>query len=537
MQYSIRQLKLKTRMIVVFGFMVLVQTGLIGLYALTNLNQSLNEQIAQRALHVAKTIAAMPQVISAVERQQTQDLPQLAATMAAKNDALFVVIGDRQGIRLAHPTPRKIGQPMYDDEGDYNEPALVHGKPYTSVAVGSLGASMRGKAPIFDVAEEQVIGVVSVGFKMDTVQLITSRYFNNLLAAIILSLFASVVIALWFTYHLQKAIFGLEPEQIGRLFQERNATLESVREGIIAINKTGQITTINKAAITTLGLATTDQLQGQYIQQVLPGSRMLEVLQSGQPEFDQEVWLRDRSLIANRIPLQHNHEITGVVSSFRLKNELDLVSQKLTDIQAYADTLRSQSHEYANKLQTIAGLIQIGNADAALSLIGQESRSHQELISLLTEAVANPILSGCLMGKFNRAKELGLALHIDPESSMNCVPEELHIEQLVSVLGNLIDNALEATLANSGHQVSLQMTDLGQELIFEIDDEGSGVSEADQQRIFDWGYTSKTDPGHGIGLHLVAQLLPLIHARLTIENIPSGCRVTLYVDKNNGGKV
>lgn len=536
MTYSIRKLKLKTRMIVVLGVMVLVQTGLIGLYALTTLNQSLNEQIAQRALHVAKTIAAMPQVIDAISSGVTDSLPALANTMANKNEALFVVIGNRQGIRLAHPTPAKIGQPMYDDDGDYAEPALVHGKPYTSIAVGSLGPSMRGKAPIFDQSDEQVIGIVSVGFKMDTVQLITGRYFNSLLAAIVLSLFASIIIALWFTYHLQKAIFGLEPEQIGRLYQERNATLESVREGIIAINKDGQITSINKAAIDTLGLDDLDALEGQYIQTVLPGSRMLEVLHSGEPEFDQEIWLRERNLIANRVPLRHGQEITGVVSSFRLKDELDLISQKLTHIQAYADTLRSQSHEYANKLQTLAGLIQLGNTKAALNLIGQESRSHQELIALLNDAVSNPVLSGCLMGKFNRAKELGLNLLIDPDSSMHALPDNLSVEQLVSILGNLIDNALEATLCNDGNQVSITMTDLGQELIFEVEDQGQGLSDEQQARMFDWGYTSKDEQGHGIGLHLVAQLLPFINGRLTTENLERGCRMTLYVDKQQGGQ-
>ena len=536
MHFSIRKLKLKTRMIVVFSVMVLVQTGLIGLYALTTLNQSLNEQIAQRALHVAKTIAAMPQVIDSISSSKVDSLPALAITMATKNDALFVVIGNRQGIRLAHPTPAKIGQPMYDDEGDYSEPALVHGKPYTNIAVGSLGPSMRGKAPIFDASDEQVIGIVSVGFKMDTVEFITGRYFNSLLAAIVLSLFASIIIALWFTYHLQKAIFGLEPEQIGRLYQERNATLESVREGIIAINKEGKITSINKAAINTLGMDADDVIEGKYIQTVLPGSRLLEVFHSGEPEFDQEIWLRDRLLIANRVPLRHGQEITGVVSSFRLKDELDLVSQKLTHIQAYADTLRSQSHEYANKLQTLAGLIQLGNTDAALSLIGQESRSHQELIALLNEAVSNPVLSGCLMGKFNRAKELGLTLVIDPESSMHAVSDNLPVEQLVSVLGNLIDNALEATLNNHGTSVSITMTDLGQELIFEIEDQGEGLTQVQQERMFEWGYTSKDEPGHGIGLHLVAQLLPLIHGRLTTENLDVGCRVTLYVDKKLGAQ-
>ncbi len=205
----------------------------------------------------------------------------------------------------------------------------------------------------------------------------------------------------------QKAIFGLEPEQIGRLFQERNATLESVREGIIAVNSEGRITTFNKAAVDTLGLDANSRLTDRPIEEVLPDSRLMEVLRSGKPQFDKDVWLQDRNLIVNRLPLVQDNKITGVVSSFRRKDELDAVSKRLSQIQQYADTLRSQSHEYSNKLHTIAGLIQIGATDEALALIGRETQSHQALIQLMVEAVPDPILAGCLLGKYNRAKELG----------------------------------------------------------------------------------------------------------------------------------
>ena len=115
---------------------------------------------------------------------------------------------------------------------------------------------------------------------------------------------------------------------------------------------------------------------------------------------------------------------------------------------------------------------------------------------------------------------------------MNDIPENLAREQLVSVLGNLIDNALEASKANKGQQVSIHMMDLGQELIFEINDQGPGLTKHQQEQIFTLGYSSKPDPGHGIGLHLVQQMLPLLHARLTVENTNPGCRFTLYIDKN-----
>ncbi|MBQ0784617.1 MAG: sensor histidine kinase [Amphritea sp.] len=532
---KLRQLKLKQRMILVLGIMALVQTGFIGVFALHYLQQSLDEQIGQRALDVAKTIAAMPQIADAVERSDSDYLQPISLSLAETTRARFVVIGDKKGIRLAHPSTEKIGHSMADDDGDQGTPALIFGKGYISKAEGSLGWSMRGKAPIFNHEGEEVIGVISVGYGLDRVSEIIGRYQMTLITVIISSFLASAMIAVWFANHFKKAIFGLEPEQIARLFDEQRATLESVREGIIAINRAGEITTVNQTAIETLGLPIDKSLIGRKIDEVLPDSSMLEVMETGKPQFDNEVWRGDHCIIANRLPLKQGDEITGVVSSFRRKDELDLVSQKLTRIQQYSDTLRSQSHEYANKLHTIAGLIQIGATDQALALIGQESQSHQALIKLLMKAVPDPILAGCLLGKYNRARELGLTLVIDPESEMTSLPDKLPREQLVSILGNLIDNALEATLNNHGSdgKVLLSMTDLGNDLIFEIEDQGPGIPIGQQEKIFEKGFSSKRYDGHGYGLHLVKSLLDKLSGTITIDSgSDGGSRFTVYIPKN-----
>ncbi|MEH6650457.1 MAG: sensor histidine kinase [Motiliproteus sp.] len=554
---SLRRLKLETRMVLVLGLVALLQTIAIGVFALYYLNQSLHEQMGQRAMHVAKTIAAMPVVVSAVAQRDTEFLQPLSLTLAYKTQARFVVIGDSLGIRLAHPKTERLGKPMHDDDGDYNEPALVYGKPYVQTAVGSLGATMRGKAPVFDRSDEKVIGIVSVGYALENVEQVIDRYRMTLILVISAAFCISVLTAIWLAKHFKKAIFGLEPEQIGRLFGERNATLESVREGIIAIDRNACITTFNRTAIETLGLSSDSQLTGKPLLDVLPDSGMLDVLKTGQPQFDQEVWLHDLNLVVNRLPMTQGGQITGVVSSFRRKNELDLVSQKLTRIQQYADSLRSQAHEYSNKLHTIAGLIQLGATDEALNLIGQETQRHQDLIRLLLESVPDPILAGCLLGKYNRARELGLTLTIDPDSQMLELPETLPREQLVSILGNLIDNAFEATLAHqasgdvnnadgisntegtnnidgsSGGEVRLSMTDLGDDLIFEIEDQGAGIDESQLQRIFDKGVTSKSEPGHGLGLHLVSKLLELLGGSIDIELADGGgSRFTVYIPKS-----
>ncbi|MGX9419097.1 ATP-binding protein [Vibrio sp. RC27] len=529
-----RRLKLKGRMILILGLMALIQTVVIGAFAINYLHKSLDEQIGQKALDVAKTIAAMPQIVGAIERRDSEYLQPISLNLAHETQARFVVIGDGDGIRLAHPNAKKIGHSMSDDEGDDNAQVLVDGQAYLSKALGSLGWSIRGKAPVFSLDGQRIVGLVSVGYHLEQVAKVTFHYKIVLIAVIMITFLLSVFTAVWFANHFKRAIFGLEPEQIGHLFEEQKATLESVREGIIAVNNEGRVTTLNRTAIETLGLPKDRELTGLHISEVLPDSAIMEVLRTGIPQFDEEVWRDGHSIIANRLPLIQGDKITGVVSSFRRKDEVAMVSIKLTRIQQYADSLRSQAHEYSNKLHTIAGLIQIGATDEALALIGQETQSHQELIKLLLAAVPDPILAGCLLGKYNRAREMGLKLVIDQDSHMTEIPDLLPRENLVSIIGNLIDNALEATRMHKGHggQVSLSMTDLGNDLIFEIEDQGPGISPAQQAQIFEKGYSSKEAEGHGYGLHLVKSLLNKLGGTVTIEPAGDlGSRFIVYIPK------
>lgn len=533
-----RKTKLKTRMILTLGLVSALQTALIGAFAGYYLSDSLYEEIGQRALMVAKTVAATPAVIEGVQARDTGSLNRLAQRMTETNEALFIVIGDHRAIRLAHPQPERLGHSMADDDDDDGRQALQHGQAYVALAKGSLGESMRGKAPITVPASGEIIGIVSVGYGVAQVESTIQRYNFVLYGVVGLVLLVSILAAIIIAGRFKQAIFGLEPEEIARLFQERDATLQSVREGIIAINRDGIITTVNRTALETLGLDPTTTMAGRPILEVLPESDLMSVLKSGQPDFDREVWLRNRQMVVNRLPVREGDEIIGVVASFRLRDEVDQVSRQLTRIQQYADTLRSQTHEYSNKLHTIAGLIQIGATEEALSLIGSEVSDHQALIHLLLEAVPDPVIAGCLLGKYNRAREMGLLLHIDPGSQMADVPGDLPREQLVSALGNLIDNALEATRQHHGEggQVTLSMTDLGDDLIFEVEDQGAGIAEADRERIFEKGVSTKAGSARGYGLHLVSQFLDRWGGSVTVDNLPTnGSRFTLYLPKRAHG--
>ena len=525
---------LKTRMIIALGFTGALQTGIIGIFAWLYLTNSLTDQIGQRALKVAQTIAAMPSIVEGIERKDTPFLNELANKLKETNQALFIVIGNRDGIRLAHPNPAKIGKSMADDDGDDNAQALLDGQGYISKAEGSLGLSMRGKAPVYNLQEENVVGIISVGYLLNNVQATVYRYSFVLLIVIFMMILLSIIMAILIASRFKKAIFGLEPEQISQLFKEQDATLQSIREGVIAVNSEGIITTLNKKAIETLELDVHSSPIGKHISNVLPQSGMMSVLETGKSQFDQEAWLNGKSMIVNRLPLRTDSGITGVVSSFRPKNELDMVSQKLSRIQTLAHSLRSQAHEYSNKLHTIAGLIQLGANDEALSVISSETEVHQALIQQVMDYIKDPLIAGCLLGKYNRAREMGLILTIEKDSQIENITNILPKEQLVSCLGNLIDNALEATYQHigTGGKVTVGITDIGDNIIFDVEDQGGGIDEDKHDLIFEKGYTTKITGNHGFGLYLVKQFIDHWGGSLTIEeSTKQGSIMTLYLSK------
>jgi len=489
------QARLQTRIMLTLIFVVLLQAIISGSFTLHYIKVVLEDRIGDQALQLSRVVSTLPQVRQGLLDQDVNQIQPLAELIRQQTDARFIVVGDLEGIRYSHPIADRIGKKRV---GGDNQRAIEKKESYVSRAVGSLGPSMRGKSPILD-AQGNVIGVTSVGYMLDSVGETISGYQTSVILIVITSLFISALVGTAISAHFKRILFGLEPEEIARLFEERNATLETVHEGIISIDREGIITTFNKTAIENLNLPKDQSLTGQDIREVLPDSDILSVLETGEPEHDKEAWLNGQSLIVNHLPVRVQGQTRGVVSSFRPKGELELLTWQLSHIEQYAETLRSQSHEYANKLHTIAGLIQLDAKDEALDLIGQESKGIQELVDLLVEAVPDPILAGCILGKFNRARELGLDLVVDSESHMVDVPEQIPRERLVTLLGNLLDNAFEATRLhlkdNTGgkRSIRLTMSDYGNDLIFEIDDSGEGIPVGEKQRIFEKGVSTKTD--------------------------------------------
>jgi two-component system CitB family sensor kinase len=450
---------------------------------------------------VAKITANDPELRAAFRAPDPSRLIQpIAENVRRQTGAEFVVVGNRDGIRYAHPLADRIGKEMV---GGDNELGLVHGQSYVSKAIGSLGPSLRGKAPVKD-EQGNVIGIVSVGFLLSDIEAAIRDYRSKVFLIMGIALLCAVLGAIGLSRYLKRAILGLEPEEIASLYVERNAMLESVREGIVAIDKNNRITMMNQAAIRILGLPQGDY-QHKPILEVLPDSRMPEILETGEYQLDTETVVSGKEIIVNRLPIKLGGQVVGVVTSFRGKSEIDQLAAELSQARRYADVLRAQTHEFHNLLYTISGLLQLGSTQEAVELITHETSFQQELILFVAKNIPDPLIGALLLGLHDRAKELKIQFQIHPDSRLQALPSSLNRQQLIILLGNLVQNAFEAVndFGQEKKVVEVYLSDAGEEILFEVEDSGPGVADDLRDRLFERGFSTKPGRQRGLGLYKV----------------------------------
>lgn len=484
-----------------------------------------------RALNVAESVAAVPLVKDAFQQKEPhKQIQPFAEMIRRKTGAEYVVVGNKEGIRYSHPFPERIGKKMVG--GDNEE--VVRGKSIISEAVGSLGPSIRGKAPIFD-QQGQVIGIVSVGFMIEDIQEVVWSYGIKIFLFSIIALLLGVIGSVMIARTVKKSIHGLEPKEIGLLYQEKQAILEAIREGIIAVNQDGLVTMVNKTATAMLECETEHNVLGKHILDIIPHSQLLDVIKTGKAEYDVEMVIGEQAVIANRIPIiDKNETVIGAVSTFRNKSELYRLTKELSQVKSYAEALRAQTHEFSNKLYVISGLIQLESYEEALELITKETNVQQDIVRFVMREIPDPVIGGLLIGKFNKASELKVHFDIDRQSSFRDIPSNIDRDHLVTIIGNIIDNAMEAVLQNGREEkrVTVFFTDLGEDLIIEVEDTGIGIEEKQGLQIFQKGFSTKSGMHHGYGLDLVKKSLMALHGYITYDTkIGKGTVFTVVIPK------
>ncbi|MCP6478078.1 sensor histidine kinase [Klebsiella pneumoniae] len=514
-------------------FLLILFTSTIVMLAmswyLTDITEErLHYQVGQRALIQAMQISAMPELVEAVQKRDLARIKALIDPMRSFSDATYITVGDASGQRLYHVNPDEIGKSM---EGGDSDEALINAKSYVSVRKGSLGSSLRGKSPIQD-ATGKVIGIVSVGYTIEQLENWLSLQISSLLIPMAIMLLLLLFCARRFSLHIKKQMLNMEPQQLSQLLIQQSVLFESVFEGLIAIDSDYKITAINQTARRLLNLSQPEPtLIGKRISSVISQ----EVFFYDAPQTnkkDEIVTFNQIKVIASRMAVILNNEPQGWVISFRSKDDINTLSLQLSQVQQYADNLRAVQHEHRNLISTIAGLLFLKRYNQALELIQQQSESHQKVIDFIARNFQDNHLAGLLIGKYYRAKELGLELIFDPACFVDRLPTALSHNEWISIVGNLLDNAYNASRRQpqGSKQIECLINSDGQEVIIEIADQGCGIDEALRDRIFERGVTSSASKDHGIGLWLVRSYVEQAGGSIVVENnIPFGTIFTLYI--------
>ncbi|MFG2416451.1 sensor histidine kinase [Streptomyces goshikiensis] len=492
---------LLTQLAIAAGVAVLA-TGLF----LAPLSAQLDDQAMRRALAIAQSAAADPSLAAGL---LTADPPaggpaaadspvqSSAERIRRATGAEYVVVMDLNGIRHSHPSPDLIGLPVSTDPGD-----ALAGREVMEIDEGTLGRSARGKVPLV-AADGEIVGAVSVGIAYDSVRDRLLGAIPGLLAYAGGALAAGALAAYLLSRRIQRQTRDLAFSDIAGLLAEREAMLHSIREGVIALDPGGRIRLVNDEAARLLGLAPDSAVAGRPLDDVLGAGRTTDVL-SGRVGGRDLLTVRGRRvLVANRMPTRDG----GAVATLRDRTELEHLSRELDSTQGLIDALRAQDHEHANRLHTVLGLLELGLHEEAAEFVTEVVGVHRSTAEQVTEKVHDPLLAALLVGKTTVAAERGVPLRL---ADSTLLPDRL-IDPggLVTIVGNLVDNALDAAAGSAAPLVEVDLHAEGRTAVLRVRDSGPGVPAARREEIFTEGWSTKQPSGHrerGLGLALVRRL-------------------------------
>ncbi len=510
-------MKLKTK-ITSFVIIILILTiGSITLLSFIQMRNLLNNQFDDNLFNIANSAAEnymVKDALTVYNQTLNSNLNDQIENIRLKTKVEFIVVMDMKGIRLSHPNKSKIGLKF---EGGDEVRVLNKGEQYVSKAKGSLGTSVRVFVPVFKDGHQ--VGAVCVGSSINEINSEIYSKIEQFIPFVFLGLILGIIGAAILSSNIKKAIFGLEPKEIAWMLKEKEAILENVKEGIIAVNEKGNLILFNKEAAGILGL--TDRDIGRNIAEFTDESQINKVLQSGEGMENVEIKIRPGvTILCKYNPLKNNKkQVIGAVVNFRDLTEVRKMAEELTGIKKMAWSLRAQNHEFMNKLHTISGLIQLEEYEEAIKFISKTASIRNEISDILTQQIKNVSIAALIFAKYNKAEESRIKLEIDRQSNLSALPEFMSEEELGSVIGNLIENAFDAVNTDGTGSVFFKIYEAEGKLIIEVKDNGPGIPVDIRDQIYESGFSTK--PGQrGYGMHIVKKIIDEAHGEIkfTVDN-------------------
>lgn len=513
---SVQQLFFRTQLVLIVSLAAFLGIAgiLINLYFET-------EKRDRNLQNVAETIAYSPFLTNDVltSEGKNKDLSEyLDSLKEALGDIDVISVVNKERTRIYHSNHGLIGT-VYDGvlpdfESDKNGYDAVY-------ETGPSGTQRRAYAAIYDESGEY-IGVVMAIMLVKNIRSETAQILFIFSLITLAAILMELLISAELSGKIKKALLGYEPDVFSAMYQIRDSILETLKEGILAVDQNGIVQFANEAAVNMLEEIQADlgkTIVGQNIGCLGDDMMFVHTLESGKKEFSRK--LGNANILVDKIPIEEGGSIIGAIAIFHNRAEYTKLMEDLSGTRYLVDSMRANNHDFTNKLHVILGLIQMEMYEEATAYIQNITMVQRSTISRIMNAVDAPAIAALLIGKTARASELNIKFVLREGCRYSQSDMNLPSEVLVTIIGNLIDNAFESMNENNDYSVQ-------KELLFGIyskpgavlittDDTGSGISGENMEHIFENGYSTKGE-GRGTGLYQVKSMIDALGGKITAES-------------------
>ena len=496
--------------------------------------RTLREQIDSVLLSTVATLGDYPGVRRIVEQGfiDSETADYLTDVVMNTESLEYITIADKDSIRIYHIDPSFIGLPF--EGGD--EARALAGECYISDATPlNFQEQHRAFHPVRG-ENGEVIGFVMASASFERIGLLRNEIYSTYFRLLLMLTGVTLVVCLMLAMYLGRNLRGVKPEDLIRMYLTQNDILNGLEEGLVSFDNTGRVRLVNSAAVRILGHRE-DLLLGQQVDDLLraeDGSSLRgrdeHALQSNRPNIVvRPVQLPDSNLWARQVLILAD------------KSEVTRYAEELGGTRHMLSTLRANTHEFLNKLQVISGLLQMGQTEEALGYIGTIAAVHEHITGPVMKLIHNTGLAALILGKASNMRELDIDFILMSNSSLPGQSAYLSGTELVTVVGNLLENAIEATNvipAEELRAVALQVTEDGKGLLIMVSDTGEGITEDLLPHIFEPGFSTKASRGRGVGMRRIREIVDSHGGTIDVDTEPgSGTTFTIIFSQKRGGSL
>lgn len=522
-----RSYRLQTVIVLFVCTVLVLSLSLAGILVAIDNAKSTRSALEDKVWTIATSFARSPVVIEGLENEDTQArLLEYTEEVQSETNVEYIVVINMDRVRLTHPTPEMIGERFVGNDVEQ----AFKGETYSSTAEGTLGESLRTFIPVYNEQTGEQIGVVAVGMLTDHINAAVYRSQAMVWIGGLVGLVAGLIGAILLARKIKRSMQNLEPVEIAQLLETREAMLSSVQEGIIAVDAYGKIILLNEAAVRILQKAgKTDHVLHKEMAAVFPEFELEDVLKNGKIQRNKQLSLQELELVVNRVPLTLNDQRIGAMVTFQDKTELTHAMDQLSGVKSYAEALRLQTHEFMNKLHVVSAMVHTKSYEELQAYIQTISTYYQEDVGWISRHVNDPVLVGYLLNKLKMVKNEGIKVQLIGESSWPSIKDPNQLNALITVIGNSLDNAVEALLDIDDPVIELTIDLNGEQMLWQVKDNGKQTTQSQLDQLVEKG-TSTKGAERGYGLYLMNTYIKDSCGKLTFTaNVDGGVTLRAIV--------